>query len=300
MSFFAAISQVRGRVRLEGISMAQGSLASRRIESVLSMPTVAPPKLRRSWLVLMGACAAVATGLVAAVHPVLADTTMVSADTTPTAGTWTFSHGDGMDFAVVTSGRATIMNGSEDDRNAAESLQSKVPGDFIWFVHNGNSYVIRDAATVRAARQLYAPMEALGQQQEALGKKQEALGKRQEALGQKMEAVSVTVPADLESRLKSLESAVQKLGPTGSQQQLSDLQEQIGQLQSEIGDVQSHAGRAQSVLGQQQGELGRKQGELGRQQGALGREQGRLARQASRKMQGILQQSLTNGLAQRV
>lgn len=293
MGFFAAISQVRGRVRLEGISMAHGSLASRRIESVLSMPTVAPPKIRRSLLVLLAAGAAAATALVAAVRPVLANAT-------PSVSTWTFNQRDGMDFAIVSAGQGMIMNGSGDDRNAAESLKSKIHGDFIWFVHDGSSYVIRDAATVKTARQLYQPMEALDRRQEALGKQQEALGRQQEALDRRMEAVNVKVPTDLDARLKSLELAARKLGQGGSQQQLADLQDQIGRLQSEIGDVQSNAGAAQSVLGRQQGDLGRRQGELGRQQGDLGRQQGRLAREASRKMQQILQRALSNGTAQRV
>lgn len=293
MGFFAAISQVPGRLRLEGISMARGSLASRRIESVLSMSTVAPPKIRRSVLVVLTAGAVVATALVAAVRPVLANAT-------PPGSTWTFTDRDGMDFAIVSAGQGMIMNGSGDDRNAAESLKSKIQGDFIWFVHDGSSYVIRDAATVRTARQLYQPMEALDRRQEALGRQQEALGQQQEELGQRMEAVNVKVPADLEARLKRLELAARKLGETGSPRQLADLQDQIAHLQSEIGDVQSHAGAAQAVLGRQQGDLGRRQGELGRQQGDLGRQQGRLAREASRKMQRILQQALSSGMAQRV
>ncbi|MDE2448559.1 MAG: M48 family metalloprotease [Gammaproteobacteria bacterium] len=293
MGFFAAISQVRGRVRLEGISMAHGSLASRRIENVLSMPTVAPPGIRRSLLVLLTAGAVAVTALVAAVRPVLADTTSP-------VSTWTFTHGDGMDFAIVSAGQGMIMNGSEDDRNAAESLKSRIHGDFIWFVHDGSSYVIRDAATVKTARRLYQPMEALDRRQVALGKQQEALGKQQEELGRRMEAVSVKMPVDLEARLKSLESTARSLGQTGSQQQLTELQDQIGHLQSEIGAVQSNAGAAQSVLGRQQGELGRRQGELGRRQGDLGRQQGDLAREASRKMQQILQQALSKGVAQRV
>jgi beta-lactamase regulating signal transducer with metallopeptidase domain len=53
-----------------------------------------------------------------------------------------------MDFAIVFGGSIT-MNGSQDDRQAVESLRKKIPGDFIWFIHSGNAYVIRDSAPVQ-------------------------------------------------------------------------------------------------------------------------------------------------------
>jgi len=179
-----------------------------------------------------------------------------------------------MDFAIV-SGKSVAMNGSEDDRDEVESLRKKINGDFIWFIHNGESYIIRDAATVKAARELYSPVEELGRKQEALGKQQEALGEQQEAVGKQMDAIKINVPGDLEARLKKVESMIRELGPTASQ-------EQLGRLQGEIGELQGKAGGAQGDLGRQQGELGRKQGELGRQQGDLGREQGRLARECGK------------------
>ena len=211
---------------------------------------------------------------------------------------WTFSSRTGMDFAIV-SGKSVMMNGSEDDRDEVESLRKKINGDFIWFIHNGESFVIRDAVTVKAARELYAPMEDLGRKQEALGKQQEALGEQQEALGKRQKAIKINVPGDLDARLKKVESMIRELGPTASQEQLGRLQGEIGSLQGEIGELQGKASGAQGDLGRQQGEVGRKQGELGRRQGELGREQGRLAREASRKMQTILQRALSNGLAQR-
>lgn len=235
-------------------------------------------------------CAAIAVILLAAVRPAFAS-----------AGqeTLTFNNEQGMDFAIV-SDQSTILNGSEDDRNEVESLRAKIHEDFIWFIRDGSSYVIRDAAVINSARQLYEPVETLGRQQEALGRKQQALGEQQERLGRKMEAIDVTVPNDLETQLRDLELTVRNLGPTASQRQLAELQGEIGRLQSRIGSVQSEAGHAEELLGRQQGELGRRQGQLGQQQGNLGREQGRLARQASRKVQAILQRSLANGLAERV
>lgn len=213
---------------------------------------------------------------------------------------WTINNThNGMEYAIV-SGNHITMNGSSDDRDEVRSLQKKIPGDFIWFIHNGDSYVIRDAGTVKTAKQLYAPMEELGRKQEALGKQQEDLGQQQEALGKRQEEVRVKVPADLEARLKKVEDKLHRLaGTNASQEELADLQGELGDLQGELGDLQGRAGGQQGELGRRQGELGEKQGELGRRQGELGREQGHLARQAARQMQDILHRALSNGQAQR-
>ena len=370
MSFFKAINKRKGRVSLQGVSMARGARAGHRIEKVLSTPAGVPARLKPPLLILVAACAAPVVGLVAAAHPLLVGNAWAPPHAAQTAdrepppppqpappaepapavagvgatpgppprkplppqhpgapappsegigggigegigkgisngvpsgdeNTWTFNNSrEGMDFAIV-SGKSVMMNGSEDDRDEVESLRKKINGDFIWLIHNGQSYVIRDAATVKAARELYAPMEELGRKQGVLGKQQEELGLQQEAIGKQMEAIKINVPSDLEARLKKVESMIRELGPAASQEQLGRLQGEIGDLQGEIGKLQGKAGGAQGDLGRQQGELGRKQGELGRQQGELGREQGRLAREASRKMQTILQRALSNGLAQR-
>ena len=55
---------------------------------------------------------------------------------------------NGMEFAIV-SGKSVIMNGSEDNRDEVNSLKRKISGDFIWFIHEGNAYIIRDEAIVK-------------------------------------------------------------------------------------------------------------------------------------------------------
>jgi bla regulator protein blaR1 len=211
-----------------------------------------------------------------------------------------YSSGDkeGMDFAFV-SGDSQTVNSSWGWAENIEALRRKIGGDCIWFRHDGNSYVIHDAATIRAAKELYAPEEELGRMQEALGKKQEVLGRQQEKLGRQQEAVRVMIPSDLADRLQKVEAEIRHLGPTASREDLGRLQGELGDIEGEIGGIQGKAGDAQEKLGEQQGELGATQGELGRKQGELGREQGRLAREAALKMQALLKQALANGTAQR-
>jgi beta-lactamase regulating signal transducer with metallopeptidase domain len=204
----------------------------------------------------------------------------------------------GMTFAVV-SGRSVMMNGSSDDADEVRALRSKIGADFIWFIHDGNSYVIRDAATVKNAQRLYAPMDELGRRQDELGRQQDALGQKQDELGKQQDTARVKVPADLEARLKKVEDEIHELGSTASQDDLGRLQGELGDLQGYLGDLQGKVGDEQGELGRKQGDLGAQQGELGRKQGELGQLQGELAREAAHKMQAVLKQALANGQAQR-
>lgn len=212
---------------------------------------------------------------------------------------WTINNvHEGMTFAVV-HGNSVMMNGSGDDRDEVRDLQKKIGGDFIWFIHAGNSYVIRDSAMVERALQLYAPMDELGRQQDELGRQQDALGRKQDELGRQQDEVRIKVPADLEARLKRVEDEIRQLGPTASQDDLGRLQGELGDLQGYLGDLQGRAGDQEGELGKKQGELGAEQGELGRKQGELGRKQGEIAREAAVKMQAIIEKALAAGKAQR-
>jgi bla regulator protein blaR1 len=212
---------------------------------------------------------------------------------------WTINNfHDGMTFAIV-HGDSVMMNGSGDDQDEVRDLQKKIGGDFIWFIHAGNSYVIRDASVVAHARQLYAPMEELGRQQDELGRQQDVLGRKQDEFGRQQDEVRVEVPPDLEARLRKVEDEIRQLGGTATQDDLGRLQGELGDLQGYLGDLQGKAGDAQGDLGRKQSELGAQQGELGRKQGELGRRQGELARENARKMQDVLKQALADGKAQR-
>ena len=216
---------------------------------------------------------------------------------TGNGSSYTYGFDDDERF-VITSGKSDsyTMSGSTQDIRHVEKLKKEIPGDFIWFQRDEESYIIRDEATIKRARELFAPQEELGKQQEELGKQQEALGKQQEELAKKMEQVRIDVP-DVTAELDRLKAKLQKLGPTATMEQIGDLQSEIGELQSKIGDLQGHAGEEQGKLGELQGELGEKQGKLGEQQGALGEKQGELAEKASKQMKALLDEAIKNGTA---
>jgi hypothetical protein len=208
-----------------------------------------------------------------------------------------------------------IIEGSGDDitfsgdwnggRKAELDAARKVAkGPFLWFTHDGKSYIVTDPAIVAKIRAMYKPMEALGQQQEALGKQQEELGRQQEELGRQQErAATVRVPdlsketAEIDEELANLKA---EQGQEMSQEKLGEMQEKLSEMQARLGELQGEAGRKQGEFGGRMGELGRQQGALGEHQGRLGAEQGKLAQQADRQVRSIIDESLRNGKATQV
>jgi beta-lactamase regulating signal transducer with metallopeptidase domain len=223
---------------------------------------------------------------------------------------------EGEQFTIVSGNSAVSVSSdnfsiSTDGNTAvANSLRRNFPGDFIWFIHDGKAYIIRDPATIKQAMDFFAParelgrqQEELGKQQEALGAQQEALGTKQEALGEQMEKVRVKIP-DMTAELQKLEAELKKMSEGGTQEDLGRIQEKIGEIQSRMGELQSKAGEKQAELGEKQGALGEELGKLGEQQGKLGEEQGKLGEQqeeaskkAAREMKKLLDQAVAGGLA---
>jgi hypothetical protein len=157
---------------------------------------------------------------------------------------------------------STSMSGSTDDLQRARAL--RVGKEALLYVREGGAaYVIRDPATLRQAKALFEPEEAVGAQQGELGRQQGELGARQGRLGAEQARLGMR---------------------------------QANATPREAAEI----ARQQGELGRQQGELGRQQGALGAKQGALGREQARLAQIASEKLQALLADAMRRGLARRI
>jgi predicted nuclease with TOPRIM domain len=186
--------------------------------------------------------------------------------------------------------------GTDHPSEFVEFLQEKISGDFIWFRRDGKSYVIRDAATIKRAKDFFAAVQELDKKQEELGKQQQALGDKQEALGKQQEEIHVQIP-DMTEDLRKLEAELKKLGASGTQEDLGRIQGEIGELQSRLGELQSVAGEEQGKMGEKQGELGEQQGKLGELQGELGRRQEQIFKDASRQMKALIDDAIAHGLA---
>jgi hypothetical protein len=107
---------------------------------------------------------------------------------------------DGESYAIVegTGSNITFSGDWGNNRKAELDAARKVAkGPFLWFTHNGKSYIVDDPAIVAKIRAMYKPMEDLGRQQGLLGKQQEALGKQQEELAREQEQAGAVKLPDL-------------------------------------------------------------------------------------------------------
>ena len=209
---------------------------------------------------------------------------------------------NGDSYAIVKGNGSEHMsfNGDIHTGDIDKARQQAGGKDFLWFSHEGKSYIVDDPATLAQIEAMYKPMEDLGRQQEELGKKQEVLGKQQEAIGHQQEQASVPTP-DMSKEIAEIEAAMTKLkasqGKNLTQDQFAEMQEKLGELQGRIGEIQGEIGSKQGEFGERMGELGSKMGELGEQMGRLGEQQGKIASQADQKVKSIIDQSLKDGKA---
>ncbi|MGI8771862.1 MAG: M56 family metallopeptidase [Acidobacteriaceae bacterium] len=232
---------------------------------------------------------------------------------------YTIRSGDGdHDSYAVVSGGSSSISGSGDFGADFAKVRSKVHGDYIWFKHDGKSYIIDDPALVAQAKQLFKPMEELGRQQGELGKQQERLGAEQGRLGAMQAHASIPTP-DISKALADAEAAMKQLQlekkPLLSEKDITAMQESIRELQAQpsismpdmskamaeaaaamknleldkrqfmsdedLSEIQGKIGDLQGSFGDLQSQIGEKQSALGEQQSALGEQQSKLGEQQS-------------------
>jgi beta-lactamase regulating signal transducer with metallopeptidase domain len=323
MSFFD-ISTRQGRVKWQGVSMAHGVHAKRRIERILSSGSPLPATMKRRVLLLVALCALPMVWLTAATRPVMVvnpssaklvaagqavadprvpeppqqahdEHSQLLSHITTVAGedAWLMSYLSPSDHADY------ILNYRCDAREPEDALRKKFGDSFILFNHGGNSYLIRDAPTVKAAYSAaVAPDVELIRDQSALSRQQQALQRQQEVLlGDQRGPFRVELPSEFESRLRKVAEEIRELGSTATPEDLGRLQNELGDIQGYIGELQGKAGEQQKNLGSRQSELEAQQSELARKRIELGKEQDRVRHEAFRKMQEILKQALESGVA---
>jgi hypothetical protein len=217
----------------------------------------------------------------------------------PEEGEWRL--GDSGEDLMITygvgrsSGEGTYR---DSDINHINALRRASKGDIIWFRRNGKAYVIRDAATVQRAQNLYAPERLLERTQEELEVKQEAFITEQEELHKLLDRVRVDVP-DLTAQLANLQTKLDLLHEHGATlDQLNELQSVLKGLQGTLSELQGEAGGKMGAIGGDQGALGAQMTEVGDQQRELAEKQARLAKENGRKMKALLDDAVAKGLAQ--
>jgi beta-lactamase regulating signal transducer with metallopeptidase domain len=220
---------------------------------------------------------------------------------------------DGDPYAVIGSdGKVIAPHGwvmhdrgdNEEDRRAdIDKARKQAHGSFLWFQHDGKSYIVEDPSVVSQIEAMNKPMEDLQSQMRDLSKQMREAGQQQREKARAMRDAAVQTP-DLSkalAQLKEAEAALQaKQGATITQKELGDLQREIGRIQGELGSLQGKLMMDQSGFGKAMGEFGEQQGKFGAQMGKLGSQMGQIARENQTKMNDIIKDSLANGKAKQV
>ncbi len=200
-------------------------------------------------------------------------------------------------FVIVTRGSDDlIVNGSDEDADHVRDLRSKISGDFIWFEHDGKSYIIRDQATIDRAKQLWAQRgDSAKRRQELQAKEQELSTQMREQVQARMQEIRVKIP-DMSAELQKLQSEIKDLNANGAtMQQLGDLQREVGEMQQALGQARWNS--SMDEINRRAGELGRQMGDIGRQIGELARQSVEQARQSADQMRQLFNGAIANGKA---
>lgn len=213
---------------------------------------------------------------------------------TPQHARTTF-RGNGDAWIVMYGADNYIMNGSTGDLR--EAKRHRNGGDAIWFERGGKAYVIRDAATIEAAKDLFEPQDRLGGQQAELGERQAKLGEQQARLGEEQAEIGARY-AELGARQAELSAELMRLGDQGKSEE--EIERRERELEEEQRRLENEIGGKQRELAARQSELGRQQRELGRQQSELGRQQRKLAEEAEKKLRALFDRAIANGTAREV
>jgi hypothetical protein len=191
----------------------------------------------------------------------------------------------------------------DDDRKAEiEKARSLAHGHFLWFRHDGKSYIVDDPAIVAQIETMDKPMQDLGAQMRDLGKQMREVSQQDREMARKAREASQNIPTpDISKEMAELNTAAAALqaqqGGTISRQQLGELERKIGDVQRQLMRVQVKVDVNWSA---DMGKFGAEQGKFGAQMGQMGAEMGRIARENSQKIKSIIDESLKDGKARPV
>ena len=234
-------------------------------------------------------------------------------------------------YALVRDGHDSMtVSGNMFDIRAADKAKLSLQGDFLWFRHGGEAYVVQDPATLAKASEAWKPTEALSAQMEALSGKMEVHSKVMQGLGDKMEVMSkrgepvsdeMEKTSDKMEALSQQQQAIsQKMQQVSEQMRRADdnerealdrkmeaLQAQMEPLQTQMekysDTMNEHSRRMQAAhepiqaLSREMEQASKPMEALSQQMEALGRQQEKLSRQADRTIRTLIDDALKTGKA---
>ncbi|MFY1831839.1 M56 family metallopeptidase [Myxococcus fulvus] len=211
---------------------------------------------------------------------------------------------------VLLSGDSATMNGSMVDLQLAKMFKDKKGSDLLYVRRKGETFIIRDAATLKTVREALNDVRTAGEAQGKVGERQGALGREQGALGMKQGALGIK---QSELGLRHAELAHKRAGLRFESNRADSLpdaerdrrQAELDKQEEELDKQIDALDEQQEALSREQEALGREQEKLGERQEALGREQEKvsekaevLRREAELKVQSLIDEALRKGLGQ--
>jgi beta-lactamase regulating signal transducer with metallopeptidase domain len=238
----------------------------------------------------------------------------------------------GEPYALVRAGtNRTTGGGNSVDWKEIEAAKRAIPGDFLWFRHDGKGYVVRDAGVLAQVIDAWAPVDRLGEQMDAYGREMDQHGKSMEALGRKMEKVGESTAEAANAPLRKGERKIEALGrdqerlgrqmeklgrqmdgaDRARRESLQRQMDELGEQMRAIGREMGEQGAAMRVsheqirqahqpieeIGRQMEEAGKPMDALGKKMNVLGKQIDAEARTADKVMRGLIRDALAKGLA---
>lgn len=188
-------------------------------------------------------------------------------------------------------------------RKEIDKARKMAKGPFLWFEHDGKSYVVDDPSVVTQVEAMQKPMEDVRSQMEALKDQERALSKQMRDQMQERKQAEIPKP-DLSKEMAELNAAVDSLkasqGNTISEQQLMELQKRIAEIQGRLAGLEGRLWAPNAEWSEGLSKLSVQMAELGGKQGHLAEEMARLAVGNRGKIGAIIEQSLKDGKAKAV
>ena len=164
-------------------------------------------------------------------------------------------------------------NWSGDFGAEIDKARKQTNGPFLWFHHDGKSYIVTDPATIAQIESLYAPMQELGTRQRLLGQTERNLGEEQKEMARaaqearnlssedvakmmaEIQAESKAAQTEWNARIKAEVDAEMKAAQAElSPQKMAELQAEMKTAENEVtpekmAEVQARLQQAMKQMG---------------------------------------------------
>jgi beta-lactamase regulating signal transducer with metallopeptidase domain/prefoldin subunit 5 len=219
-------------------------------------------------------------------------------------------------YVLIRSSDDASMSGSMQDLKVARFLASNQKLPLLYLRRDdGQEYLIRDAATLKAIEDTFKVVREIGEKQGALGEKMGALGEKQGEFGAKMGALGEKqgefgAKMGALGRKQAQLSLKQNLLEMDDGEETPEIKRQIEQLEREEKELERQMDELEKqmepineqmeALGREMEKYNEPMEELGEQMEELGEQMEKHSREAEKKAQAQFEEAIRKGVAEPV